>query len=159
MLNNSKNEWSRLNKLLNDDTCKSDNVIFCDADLDIYINQILSSHFFKPTSVSEIIQIIYNSKNSFTCDYHDISMNFIKLIGNYIAIPLTYLFNKCITIGYFPNCLTIAKVIVIHKSGKKNNIGNYRPISLLPQISKILENIIKERLLNYNNKHIYIIIF
>ena len=40
-------------------------------------------------------------------------MNFIKLIGNYIAIPLTYLFNKCITIGYFPNYLKIAKVIYI----------------------------------------------
>ena len=54
-------------------------------------------------------------------------MNFIKLIGNYIAIPLTYLFNKCITIGYFPKCLKIAKVIVIHS---KDNMGNYRPIAL-----------------------------
>ena len=69
-------------------------------------------------------------------------MNFIKLIGNYISIPLTYLFNKCIIIGYFPNCLKISKVIVIHKSGKKDNMGNYRPISLLPQMSKILEKII-----------------
>ena len=172
MLNNSKNKWSRLNKLLNDGTCKSDNFIFCDDDLELsnkfneyfsevgsnlskiinpvsnidnYINQIpiLSSHFFKPTSVSEIIQIIDKSKNSFTCHYYDISMNFIKLIGNYIAITLTYLFNKCITIGYFPNCLKIAKVIVIHKSGKKNNMGNYRPISLLPQMSKILEKLLK----------------
>ena len=80
-------------------------------------------------------------------------MNFIKLIGNYIAIPLTYLFNKCITIGYFPYYLKIAKVIVIHKSIKKNDMGNYRPISLLHQMSKILEKIIKERLLNYINKH------
>ena len=80
-------------------------------------------------------------------------MNFTKLIGNYISIPLTYLFNKCITIGYFPNGLKITKVIVIHKSGKKDNMGNYRPISLLPQMSKILEQIIKERLQNYINKH------
>ena len=80
-------------------------------------------------------------------------MTFIKLIGNYIAIPLSYLFNKCITIGYFTNCLQIAKVIVIHKSGKKDNMGNYRHISLLPQMSKILEKIIKQRLLNYINKH------
>ena len=52
-------------------------------------------------------------------------MNFIKLNGNYIAFPLTYLFNICSTIGYFPNCLKIAKLIVIHKSGKKDNMGNY----------------------------------
>ena len=80
-------------------------------------------------------------------------MNFIKLIGNYIAIPLTYLFNKCITIGYFINCQQIAKVIVIHKSGKKDNMYNYRPISLLPLMSKIVEQIIKQRLLSYINKH------
>ena len=35
LLNNSKNKWRRLNKLLNDDTCKSDNFIFCDADLEV----------------------------------------------------------------------------------------------------------------------------
>ena len=58
-----------------------------------------------------------------------------------------------INIYNFPNCLKIDKVIVIHKSGKNDNMGNYRPISLLPQISKMLEKIIKERLLNYINKH------
>ena len=138
---------------MNDDTCKSDNFIFCDSDLEVsnkinkyysevgsniskiinavsniynYINQIPIplSHFFKPTSVSEIIQIIEKSKTSFTCDYYDISMNFTKLISKYIAISLTYLYNKCIKIVYFPNCLKIAKVIVIHKSGKKDSMGN-----------------------------------
>ena len=48
----------------------------------------------------------------------------------------------------FPKLSKISKVIVIHKSGKKDNIGNYRPIdmryiSLLPQMSKILEKNIK----------------
>ena len=86
---------------MNDDTCKSDHFIFCDPDLEVsnkfheyfsevgsnlskssnpisnidnYINHIniLSSHFFKPMSVSEIIQFIDKSKNSFICDYYDI---------------------------------------------------------------------------------------
>ena len=92
--------------------------------IDNYINKIpiSSSHFFKPTSVSEIIQITEKSKNSFTCDYYDMSMNFIKLISKYISITLTYLFNKCITNGYFPNCLNISKVIVILKRPVRNKI-------------------------------------
>ena len=54
------------------------------SNIDNYINKIpiLSSHFFKPTSVSEIIKIIDKSKNSFTCDYYAISMN------------LTYYFDR-----------------------------------------------------------------
>ena len=187
-----------VNKLLNDDTCKSDTFICCDPDLEvsnkcndyisevgsidptkdynlskiinpvsnndqyIYLIPIPSSHFFKPTSVSEIIHIIDTFKNSFTCYYqspgglcdnYDISMHFIKLIGNYIVIPLTYLLNKCITIGYFPNYLKIARVIVIHKRGKIDHVGNYKPISLIPQISKILEFFLEQRLLSYINKH------
>ena len=76
----------------------------------------LTPHFkyiFITTIIKKnIFQLLFNCrhKNSFTCDYYDISMNFIKLIGNYIAISLTYLFNKCITIGYFPNCLKMPKL-------------------------------------------------
>ena len=76
-----------------------------------------------------------------------------KLISKFIAIPLTHICNKCILDGYFPNCLNISKIIVLYKSSKEDILGNYRPISLLPQISKILEKIIKSRLNAYINKH------
>ena len=80
-------------------------------------------------------------------------MHFIKLISNYIAIPITYLFNKCITIRDFPNCLKSVKVIIILKSGKKDNMGNYKAISLFPQISKLLEKYLNNVFKNYINKH------
>ena len=62
---------------------------------------ISSSIFFQPTSVNEILEIIANSKNSFTQDFYEISMSYIKLISKFIAIPLTHIFNKCILDGYF----------------------------------------------------------
>ena len=79
-------------------------------------------------------------------------MSYIELISKFIAIPLTHNFNKCILDGYFPNFLKISKIIVLYY-GNKDILGNYRPISLLPQISKILEKIIKSRLNAYINKH------
>ena len=52
-----------------------------------------------------------------------------------------------------PNSLKIAKVIALHKSGDKTDPNNYRPISLLPVISKIYERIIYNRINHFLNKH------
>ena len=57
------------------------------------------------------------------------------------------------TTGVFPEKLKIAKVIPIHKKGSLNDISNYRPISLLPSISKILEKLIFKQLSTYLNEH------
>ena len=55
--------------------------------------------------------------------------------------------------GVFPNILKIAEVIPIFKSGKKRLIENYKPISLLPVFSKIIEKLIKTRILSFINRH------
>ena len=55
--------------------------------------------------------------------------------------------------GIFPNALKIAKVIPIHTSGSKQVVENYRPISLLSPFSKIVEKIIKTRLLSFLDKN------
>ena len=54
---------------------------------------------------------------------------------------------------YFPEKLKIAKVIPIQRKGSLNNISNYRPISLLPSISKILEKLLFKQLSAYLNEH------
>ena len=48
--------------------------------------------------------------------------------------------------GIFPDKLKIAKVVPIFKKGDKLNINNYRPISLLPAISKVIEKIMADQL-------------
>ena len=54
---------------------------------------------------------------------------------------------------YFPDVLKIARVIPLYKSGDINDITNYRPISLLPIISKIFEKLIHKRFVNFLDKH------
>ena len=66
-----------------------------------------------------------------------------------IADSLTYTFNQAITLASFPDEWKIARVIPLFKSGHRNMPGDYRPISILPAISKIMERILYSQLYNY----------
>lgn len=59
---------------------------------------------------------------------------------------VTYLFNQCCIKGVFPILWKEATVIPLHKGGDNKVISNYRPISLLPFISKLLEKLLHKRL-------------
>ena len=58
--------------------------------------------------------------------------NVIKDTSDFLLLPLTHLLTLSITQGVFPDELKIAKVIPIFKSGDSAQIGNYRPVSVLP---------------------------
>ena len=55
--------------------------------------------------------------------------------------------------GNFPSSLKIAKVTPIHKSGDKNQLSNFRPISILPLLSKIIEKLVFKQVLNFLEKY------
>ncbi|XP_024116978.1 uncharacterized protein LOC112138628 [Oryzias melastigma] len=93
----------------------------------------------------------FKSKNSADC--HDIDMTVVKKVINSISKPLTYICNLSLQTGRFPNQMKMAKVIPIYKSGDKHLFTNYRPISLLPQFSKILEKIFNDKLAKFIDKY------
>ena len=67
--------------------------------------------------------------------------------------PLLKIFNLSLSTGIVPNELKIAKVIPIFKTGNLQSFGNYRPISLLPCFSKVLERLVANRLNKFIDKH------
>ena len=99
-----------------------------------------------PEHVKKIINKLA-SKNS--CDVNGISTRMIKTVGNEIAEPLSHIFNLSLTNGKFPTQLKKCRVIPIYKAGDHAECDNYRPISLLSSISKILEKIVAEKLIEH----------
>ena len=85
-----------------------------------------------------IVDPIKKFSNKSSLDYNDMSMPIIKEINTFIANPITYICNLSFY-DVFPNAIKIAKVLPVHINGTKNEFNNYRPISLLPQFSKILK--------------------
>jgi hypothetical protein len=77
------------------------------------------------------------SKGSSGCD--GISNIILKSSGKFLGKPLAYIFNKSKTEGKFPDCLKYSVLNPLFKKGKKFEITNYRPISLLIGLSKIFE--------------------
>jgi hypothetical protein len=108
-----------------------------------------SSFFMTPTTDEEIIRIIKQLKPKTSCGFDNINSKIIKLSNMTIALPLAHIINLSLSHGIVPNQMKLAKVIPIYKDKETNLIKNYRPISLLPSFSKILEKVVYKRLYNY----------
>ena len=101
---------------------------------------------FIPTDQHEIFKITQTLKSKKSTGPDGISTKLLKQIIRNIASPLEHIFNLSLSTGCCPDLLKLAKVIPIHKKDDPTQVTNYRPISLLPCISKVLEKIVYKRL-------------
>ena len=104
-------------------------------------NGQVDSFFCSPVTPVEVENIIMGLNNSNATGVDQIPMKVIKISSAYIINPLTHVINLSFSEGHFPSTLKISKVIPIHKKGDSSNLGNYRPISLLNNFSKIFEKV------------------
>ena len=104
-------------------------------------------------SVAESEVVVNELSLKISTDHIGLNMEIIEHVIFNIAKPLCYISNKSFLDGTFPDKMKIAKVIPIYKSGDKNLICSYRPISLLSQFSKILEKLFGKRLENFLTKY------
>ena len=118
-----------------------------------FMNQPCSQSFFiRETTEIEVKDIIQNLKNN-SCGWDEVSSNVLKRCNECILKPLVYLLNLSLSQGIVPTECKIARVTPLYKGGDKTNMSNYRPISVLPVFSKILERIMHVRLVNYFEKY------
>lgn len=111
------------------------------------------SFFMEPITPADIITVSHKIKTKHSTGQDRLSTSLTKHIIYEIVQPLAYIFNMSVSSGIVPNNLKIARVVPIHKQGDKRDINNYRPISILPALSKILEKIVNDRLYTFLNKN------
>ena len=109
--------------------------------------------FMNPTNAVEIQKILQNMKPKQSSGHDGVNSWLLKKLSNSISLPISVAINKSIENGVVPDHLKLAKVIPIYKAKDPCILGNYRPISLLPVISKVLEKVIYFRLYNFLNKN------
>ena len=91
------------------------------------------------TNSDEIISLVNNFFPKKSCGIDGISSIMLKYVIDLIAIPLTHIINESFHCSIVSSALKLSRVIPVYKSGNKNDLINYRPISLLPIISKVIE--------------------
>lgn len=106
-----------------------------------------------PCDEHEVRNIIRNLKNTSAVGWDGIPNEVIKVCLHVLTPVLVHIFNCCFERGVFPDVLKRSRVHPVYKSGDGHLINNYRPISILPAISKILERLIYNRLINFLNKY------
>lgn len=115
-----------------------------------YCNETL---FFFPTCTNEVKGMIRQLKSDGAPGEDGIQTELLKNIQDEIAEPLMLLVNRCFESGEFPSVLKTGIIKPLFKSGDTTNITNYRPICLTSNVAKIIEKILKVRIVNFLEKN------
>ena len=108
-----------------------------------------STFHFKMTSIKDIRDILMKLKRKKAAGCDDIPTSLIADGANEIAGPLSKLINRCIKMAIFPSAEKCSKITPVYKSGERTIMDNYRPISVLPVISKVFERVVHNQLYDY----------
>ena len=114
-----------------------------------YMKKVNSEMENKPLSINELKDAFFSLKINKSTGHDDISYNVVSKCFGELCTPLKHIFDLSFENGIFPDSLKIAKVTPVYKSGDSSSLSNYRPISLLPCFSKMLERITYRRLYSY----------
>lgn len=112
----------------------------------------VSSFVLLDTSIEEVHSVLMGLKSESAPGCDKITTKFLKLAKFSVVPIICHVVNLCFDQGTFPVALKEAIITPVHKGGDKTDVNNYRPISVLNSISKILEKLINTRLISYFDK-------
>ena len=115
------------------------------------VNPTMNRLKFRHIAEEDTMKAIDNLENKNSSGHDGISNKLLKSIRYELCKPLTLIINQMLSSGVFPETFKKSKIIPLYKKGHSSLLSNYRPISLLPTISKIFERIIYSQLYQYFN--------
>ena len=107
------------------------------------------SLFLEPTTAIEVKKLITNLPNKKSSGHDEISNILLKEMKTNISAPLANIFNSSLTKGEFPDIMKIGEIAPLHKGKNRDEVENYRPISLLMTISQLLEKVLYRRVYRF----------
>ena len=116
------------------------------------VNKDKAKFHFKAIELKDIRDAFSKVKTAKSFGTDNITSFFMKLALPYIENSLTFLFNTSIETSQFPDSWKVARITQIFKDGDKTEKSNYRPISVLPVISKLFEKLVFNQLYLYERK-------
>ena len=122
--------------------------------IDIYLNKLQSNKgtiFLQPTSPDEIKRLIGKLPNKGISGFDNIDNIMLKKIESEVATQISIISNASMTQGVFPDIMKNALIVPLYKAKSREMVTNYRPISLLLTLSKLIEKIIYNQVYDYLN--------
>ena len=115
-----------------------------------YMKTHPNSVLFMPMGPWRFLDIVSTLSDKRTEDINEISIFLLRQVSDVIAEPLSYVFDLSIFNGIFPDCFKCSKVVPVYKKkGSKDDITNYRPISIVNSFGKILEKHVVDQILKF----------
>ena len=121
---------------------------FPDIVPDVKINTDATFHF-EPISTDFVTNQLNHLPNGKATGLDNLSTRLLKASASNISSPLAHIFNCTLETGEIPDEWKVAKVTPVYKDGQHCDTNNYRPISVLPVTSKILERAVHDQLYSY----------
>ncbi|MCG8034833.1 MAG: hypothetical protein JAZ03_22035 [Candidatus Thiodiazotropha taylori] len=112
-----------------------------------------SKYHIPPVQKDQVKKFLHNLDVSKATGTDNIGPRLLKLSAPYIANEITYICNQSVGTSIFPEKWKEAKVTPLFKKGSSEDMNNYRPISILPTLSKILEKHVHDSLMHHLNTH------
>jgi hypothetical protein len=173
--NQSKAMWKLINKEMGNSQCNSDytiksgnelitspqvvsdrfNTFFVEVIEDLLLQKnVLDQKKNRQFFVMECSKTMSLKSNVFT-GFDEIPMLIVKRCLCYVIRPLVHIYNISLQTGIFPEMVKIAKIRPLFKKGDRQDMQNYRPISILTSFTKIFEKLIFKRLLSFLKSIMY----
>ena len=108
-----------------------------------------SSFQFEAVTEEEVGRVLANLDERKSTGSDGISARLLKMTAPAIDQSLTSLFNSSLHLGQFPKAWKEANVTPVPKSGNKEQVKNYRPVSVIPVIAKVFESLVHHQLYQY----------
>ena len=119
---------------------------------DYLTNRIPNTFVFLPTTEKEVSDVINDLKDNGS-GVHKISNSVLKHVNKELSPILAQIINICVDQGYYPTELKKGCITPIFKNGKKNLVNNYRPVCSLSPLSKIIEKVVYNKMINFIDKY------